>query len=194
MVFQKTYPRWLVVVGAVLIQMALGTIFCWGAMTIFISPYLGLSEEKTIYIFGFGLLSFAFTMGIAGEIQQKIGPQKSALLGAFLIESGIFSSIYQTTLAGFIVSYGILFGSGIAFGYVGPIVLINQWFPDKKGLVTGIVMAGFGASGFVFNYIIKALANPLNLPILDPDFLLMLKDSIPNMFFILGIHSNQFPK
>ena len=167
---QKIRNRWIVVVGAIMIQLALGTIYSWGALTIFISPYVHEIEEVTVYVFGVGLLSFAVTMIFAGKMQQKYGPKKVAILGGILIGIGLISSAFMTTFIGLFITYGIIFGVGIGFGYVCPIAAAGKWFPDKKGFINGIAVAGFGAGAFIFNFVIKALA-----------------PNIPIMFIVLGL-------
>ena len=168
--------RWIVVIGAILIQLALGTIYSWGTLTIFISPYLNEVKELTVFVFGVGLLSFAITMIFAGQLQQKYGPRNVAILGGILMGAGVIMSAFMTTFIGLLITYGIIFGAGIGFGYVCPIASASKWFPDKKGFINGIAVAGFGAGSFIFNYVIKALANPTNL-----------ETTIPLMFIILGI-------
>jgi OFA family oxalate/formate antiporter-like MFS transporter len=182
----KVRNRWIVVIGAILIQLALGTIYSWGTLTIFVSPYLNEIKEVTVFIFGVGLLTFAITMIFAGQLQQKYGPKKIAILGGILMGYGVILSALMTTFIGLLITYGIIFGAGIGFGYVCPIASANKWFPDKKGLINGIAVAGFGAGSFIFNYVIKALANPTNLETDDPNFLDVITPNIPFMFIILG--------
>ena len=168
---QKIRNRWIVVIGAILIQLALGSIYSWGTLTVFVSPYLNEVREVTVYIFGIGLLSFAVTMIFAGQLQQRVGPRKTAILGGILIGIGVILSAFMTTFIGLLITYGIIFGAGIGFGYVSPIASANKWFPDKKGFISGIAVAGFGAGAFIFNYVIKALV----------------LITIPITFIILGI-------
>ena len=167
---QKIRNRWIVVIGAIMIQLALGTIYSWGTLTQFVSPYVSEIEEITVYVFGVGLLSFAITMIFAGKLQQKYGPRNIAILGGILMGGGVILSALMTTFVGLLITYGILFGMGIGFGYVCPIAAASKWFPDKKGFINGIAVAGFGAGSFVFNYVIKGLSF-----------------NIPLMFVILGI-------
>jgi len=184
---QKIKNRWIVVIGAILIQLALGTIYSWGTLTIFVSPYLNEIREVTVYVFGVGLLSFAVTMIFAGKLQQKYGSKKIAILGGILIGIGVITSALMTTFVGLLITYGIIFGAGIGFGYVCPIASAGKWFPDKKGFINGLAVAGFGAGSFVFNYVIKALANPTNLETTDPNFVSTISQNIPLMFVVLGI-------
>ena len=191
---QKIRNRWIVVIGAILIQLALGTIYSWGTMTVFVSPYLNLTmgldpsivKEVTVYIFGVGLLSFAITMIFAGKLQQKYGPRKIAILGGILIGVGVISSAFMSTFIGLFITYGIIFGAGIGFGYVCPIASAGKWFPDKKGLINGIAVAGFGAGAFVFNFVIRLLANPTGLLDTAPNFVAVVSPRIPVMYIVLG--------
>lgn len=184
---QKVRNRWIVVIGAIMIQLALGTIYSWGTLTIFVSPYLNEIKELTVFIFGVGLLSFAITMIFAGKLQQKYGPRNIAIFGGILMGGGVILSAFMTTFIGLLITYGIIFGAGIGFGYVCPITSASKWFPDKKGFINGIAVAGFGAGSFIFNYVIKALANPTGLESDHPNFVSTISPNIPSMFVILGI-------
>ena len=184
---QKVRNRWIIVIGAILIQLALGTIYSWGTLTIFVSPYLNEMREVSVFIFGVGLLSFAITMIFAGQLQQKYGPKKIAILGGILIGIGLILSAFMKSFIGLLITYGVIFGAGIGFGYVCPIASASKWFPDKKGLINGIAVAGFGMGSFIFNYVIKALANPTGLEVTDPNFVTTITPNIPIMFIVLGV-------
>jgi len=184
---QKIRNRWIVVVGAIMIQLALGTIYSWGTVTVFVSPYLNAAKELTVYVFGVGLLSFAVTMIFAGSLQQKYGPRNVAILGGILIGIGLVTSAFMTTFIGLLITYGIIFGVGIGFGYVCPIAAAGKWFPDKKGFINGIAVAGFGAGAFIFNFVIKGLANPTGLSDKDSNFVDVISPNIPIMFIVLAI-------
>jgi len=184
---QKMRNRWVVVVGAIMIQLALGTIYSWGTLTVFISPYLNEIREVTVFIFGIGLLSFAITMIFAGKLQQKYGPRNIAILGGLLIGIGVITSAFMTSFIGLFFTYGIIFGVGIGFGYVCPIASAGKWFPDKKGFINGIAVAGFGAGAFIFNFVIKGLANPTGISDETPNFINIISPNIPLMFIVLGL-------
>ncbi len=164
---QKIMKRWYVVVGAILIQLALGSLYSWGTMTQFISngAYLPDPDTITIYIFGIALAAFAITMIFAGRLQQKYGPMKISILGAIFIGIGTFLSALMTDFIGLFITYGILYGIGIGFAYVCPIATAAKWYPDKKGFISGIAVAGFGAGSFIFNYLIRAFA-AINIPVM----------------------------
>lgn len=178
---ENNKKRWIVVIGAILVQLALGSIYSWGTMSLFLSGGAFLKEpaEVTVYIFGVSLLFFGFTMVFAGKLQQKYGPKKIAILGGILIGIGAFASAGMTTLIGMLITYGIIFGTGIGFAYVCPIACAAKWFPDKKGFINGIAVAGFGAGSFLFNYLIK-WSSVLSVPIM---FILL---GIVYLAFVIG--------
>ncbi|MHA1744446.1 MAG: L-lactate MFS transporter [Promethearchaeota archaeon] len=179
--------RWFVVIGALLIQLALGTIYTWGNVTKYVTPYLDsyspTEGSQTLFIFALGLFSFAITMIFAGQLQQKIGPMKVGLLGGVIVTIGVISSSFMTTLGGMLITYGLIFGVGIGFAYVTPIACAAKWFPDKKGLINGIAVAGFGAGAFFFNIIATAFVNPGDIASDDPAVLA----KVPGLFILLGI-------
>ncbi|TFF94460.1 MAG: MFS transporter [Promethearchaeota archaeon] len=163
--------RWYVLIGAILIQLALGSLYSWGTLTVFVSPYLNEAPAVTVFVFGLAIIAFAITMTQAGILAKKFGPQKTVLIGGVVIAVGVFASAGMTNLAGLMITYGLLFGLGIGIAYVVPIAVANKWFPDKKGLITGLAVTGFGAGSFIFNYLIRFFA-PLGIPV---------------MFILLGI-------
>jgi MFS family permease len=144
----RTLNRWVVVTGAIIIQLALGALYAWSVFTARLTDPAGafaFSASETAWIFSTGLATFAIVMVLAGRILPHIGPQKLAiagglLLGAGFIAGGLFGSTFWVQL----VCIGLISGTGIGLAYVVPIAVCVKWFPDKKGLITGIAVAGFG--------------------------------------------------
>ncbi len=143
----KIMNRWLVVVGGILIQLCLGAIYAWSAFTkkLNIEPY-NFSKTQTQIIFSVGLLSFAVIMAlIAGKWQKKAGPRTVAITGGIVLGAGyILAGLVGTSFWGILLGVGILGGAGIGLAYVCPIAALVKWFPDKKGMITGLAVAGFG--------------------------------------------------
>ena len=143
--------RWYVVIGAILIQLCLGAIYAWSVFTpkltlsVAKGGMYGFSATQAAWIFSIGLLVFAVTVVISGKLIGIMGPRKLAsiggiVLGAGYILGGLFGSSFFTQL----VFIGIVGGAGIGLAYVIPIAVGVKWFPDKKGMVTGLAVAGFG--------------------------------------------------
>ncbi len=105
----------------------------------------GLTNAQTQAIFSAGLAAFAVVMVLAGRIMPKVGPKKLAIaggvvLGAGYILAGLAGQGFWSTL----LLVGIVGGSGIGLAYVVPIAVGMKWFPDKKGMISGLAVAGFG--------------------------------------------------
>jgi OFA family oxalate/formate antiporter-like MFS transporter len=142
---QKIMNRWMVVVGAVLIQLCLGAIYAW---SVFTKPLVdaGWSKAQTQGVFAAGLATFAIIMVIAGRIMPKLGPRVVAMAGGVVLGLGyLLAGLFGGTgFAGIFILIGIVGGAGIGLAYVVPIAVGMRWFPDKKGLITGLAVAGFG--------------------------------------------------
>ena len=140
-----------VIPGAILIQLALGAIYAWSVFT----PTLlseGWNKTQTQVIFSVGLMSFVLVMVFAGKKINIWGPQRLAILGGLIlgggyIGAGLFGATDYYTVLIFI---GIIGGAGIGFAYVVPLAVGIRWFPNKKGLITGIAVAGFGFGALIW--------------------------------------------
>ncbi|NKB72452.1 MAG: MFS transporter [Candidatus Latescibacteria bacterium] len=149
----KIVNRWSVVVGALVVQIVLGTVY---AFSVFVRPLeaeFGWSRATTQWAFSIALASFALAMIPAGRLQDRIGPRKVASIGGLLL--GLSFVLGALLVAGsrpwaLYLTYGVLGGAGIGFAYVCPIAAAVKWFPDKKGLITGLAVAGFGAGALFF--------------------------------------------
>jgi OFA family oxalate/formate antiporter-like MFS transporter len=142
---KKIMNRWLVCVGAILIQLCLGAIYAWSVFT----PSLkgaGWTKTQTQSVFAAGLATFAIVMVIAGRIMPKLGPRMVAMLGGVVLGMGYILGglLGQTDFTLIFLFIGIIGGAGIGLAYVVPIAVGMRWFPDKKGLITGVAVAGFG--------------------------------------------------
>jgi MFS family permease len=144
----KPLNRWLVVAGAILIQLALGAIYAWSVFTARLTDTAGayaFSASETAWVFSIGLATFAIVMVLAGRLLPHTGPRMLSvagglLLGAGYVLAGLFGDVFWVQL----VCIGVLGGTGIGLAYVVPIAVCVKWFPDKKGLITGLAVAGFG--------------------------------------------------
>jgi len=144
--------RWLVVVGAVLIQLSLGAIYAWSVFT----PTLraeGWTKLDTQIVFAVGLATFAVVMVWAGRKMKVWGPRRLAATGGLVLGAGyVFAGLSGgTDFWAVTIGIGLIGGAGIGLGYVVPIAVGMRWFPDHKGMITGLAVAGFGfgAMGWV---------------------------------------------
>ena len=147
-----TPNRWGVVLGAVLIQLSLGAIYAWSVFT----PALienGWSRFQTQAVFAIGLATFAVVMVFAGRLQAKLGPRNLVLMGGVSLGTGyaLAGLLGATSFWVVAVCIALIGGAGIGLAYVVPIAVGMLWFPDRKGMFTGLAVAGFGfgAMGWV---------------------------------------------
>jgi len=142
---QKVMNRGFVILGAILIQLALGAIYAWSVFT----PSLkiaGWSSENTQWVFAVGLASFAIFMVFAGKKLKTWGPRTLSWMGGAILGLGYILAgiIGGTNFIALLILIGLIGGMGIGFAYVVPIAVGMRWFPDKKGMITGLAVAGFG--------------------------------------------------
>ena len=149
---KKVMNRWITVVGALLVQLALGSIYAW---SVFNGPLASSLDEpkksvQVLSIFAISLAGFGITVQLGGFLQDRHGPKKIAMLGGAVYAVGYVLSSFSTESLGMMyLAYAVL-GVGVGIGYSCPLACCVKWFPDKKGLVSGISVAGFGAGTFVF--------------------------------------------
>ena len=181
----KVMNRWYVVIGAILIQLCLGAIYAWSVFTPKLIDKAGkyaFSASQANWIFSTGLLVFAFTLIVSGRMMVKTGPKKLAIASAFVLGIGyILGGLFGSSFATQLIFIGIVGGAGIGLGYVVPIAVGVKWFPDKKGMVTGLAVAGFGFGAMIW---VKSAGEWFNL--LDTMNLFGL-GGVQSVFFIYGI-------
>ena len=173
---KESLQGYMVIAGALLIQMSLGAIYAWNVFT----PTLqeaGWSTADTQWPFTIGLVSFAVVMVYAGRHLYSIGPRTLTIAGGLLLGLGyvIAGLTGGTSFWPVLFGVGILGGAGIGLGYVVPIAVGMQWFPDKKGLITGIAVAGFGLGAMIWVKLAGSWGN------LIPDY------GIADTFIIYGV-------
>jgi len=142
---QKVMNRGLVVLGAILIQLALGAIYAWSVFTPSLTAE-GWAKADTQWVFAIGLASFAIFMVVAGKKIATWGPQKLTFIGGIVLGLGyIIAGLFGgTSFWPLVILIGLVGGAGIGLAYVVPIAVGMRWFPDKKGMITGLAVAGFG--------------------------------------------------
>ncbi|HWQ71827.1 MAG TPA: OFA family MFS transporter [Desulfitobacteriaceae bacterium] len=160
---EKVMNRWFVVIGALLIQVALGAVYIWSVFKAPLIEKFGWEPAATSLTYSITILMFAIGTIIFGKIQDKIGPKKVASIGGILLAIGLILSSFTTSVTWLYISFGVIGGLGIGAGYVCPLATCVKWFPDKKGLITGLAVAGFGAGALVFTPIAKSFITSVGI-------------------------------
>ncbi len=136
--------RWTVIVGAVLIQLCLGSIYAWSVFTPALTD-AGWSKTETQIVFSVALATFAVVMVMAGKRLETWGPRRLAMAGGVTLGAGYFlAGLGATSFWWVLICVGLIGGAGIGLAYVVPIAVGMRWYPDHKGFITGAAVAGFG--------------------------------------------------
>lgn len=154
---ERVMNRWIVVVGALLIQLALGAVYIWSVFKEPLMDKFGWTPAATNLTFSISLLVFAVGTVVFGRLQDRIGPRWVATIGGLLLGLGLILASKTSSVGWLYFSFGILGGAGIGAGYVCPLATCIKWFPDKRGLISGLAVAGFGAGALIFTPVAKSL-------------------------------------
>ena len=143
---EKVMNRWLIVPAAIVVQMCLGVMYAWSVFTTTLTTAeYGYSKTETQTIFTTCVVVFAIVMIFAGRMLGKISPRVLCAAGGVLLGLGYIAASFVTgSFVGLLLTIGLISGAGIGLGYVVPISVGVKWFPDKKGMLTGLSVAGFG--------------------------------------------------
>ncbi len=152
--------RWLVVVGGVLMNLALGVIYAW---SVFVAPFdadFGWTRTQVSVVFTIAILSIGSWFVVAGFLQDRFGPRRVAAAGGILYALGFFLASQTESLLWLYVTFGALAGAGNGFGYAIPIPVCSKWFPDRRGLAIGLVVGGYGAGSGIYGPLAREVLIP----------------------------------
>ncbi len=160
----KPINKWVsAAIPALLLHCSIGTVYCWSIFSQEIADYIGHSKGATEWAFSFAIFFLGMSAAFLGNVVEK-DIHKSSLIATICFAAGMAGTgffIYYggqhkgSTLAliGIYLCYGLIMGIGLGTGYLSPVKTLMLWFQDRKGLATGLAVAGFGAA--------KAIASPI---------------------------------
>ena len=144
--------RWVIATAGVFLQIALGAVYAWSVFRIPLSRQFGWSIPEVTLTFTISIFVLGVSAFFGGLWLNKRGPRIVALTGGILYGVGVFlASFSDRGLWWLYLSYGVIGGIGLGFSYIVPIAVLVKWFPDRRGLITGIAVGGFGAGGITVN-------------------------------------------
>jgi len=150
--------RGAVLAGALAAFVCLGGLFGWSAFAVALRAQYGFSALQTQVIFSLTVATFTVCTTVAGRLMGRWGPRPLTLIGGLLFGAGYgLASVSEGRFAVLAVSIGLLSGAGIGFGYICPLTACIQWFPDRKGLATGVTVASFGGGAILLTTLVEAL-------------------------------------
>ena len=182
----KSENKWIrAAIPALLLHCSIGTVYCWSIFSQEIADYIGFSKGATEWAFSFAIFFLGMSAAFLGNVVEK-DIHKSSLIAAICFACGMAGTgffIYyggshqgsMLSLIGIYVCYGFIMGIGLGTGYLSPVKTLMLWFEDRKGLATGLAVAGFGAA--------KAIASPIMQAMLDN----LGEGGVYKMFLILAV-------
>src|SRR5271156_3966061 len=143
------YRRWGIAVAAILVQMALGAVYAWSVFRVPLSKVFHSTISEVTLTFTIAIFVLGFAAFFGGLWLSRVGPRVVMLTGGLLYGGGVFLASFSSGLPWLYLTYGVIGGIGLGFGYIVPISVLVKWFPDRRGLMTGIAVGGFGAGALV---------------------------------------------
>ncbi|MEW6711575.1 MAG: MFS transporter [Candidatus Riflebacteria bacterium] len=148
----KGVHRWVVLAACVMLQVVLGGIYAWSSFVPALMEKSGFTAGQCGAVFGLTVAVFAVSLIPAGRFLQIYGPRVTAVTGSLLFGAGyVLASYSAENYLQLLLSYALIVGTGTGFGYVCPLTTGMKWFPDNRGLVTGVSVAGFGGGAIVLS-------------------------------------------
>src|ERR1700686_77389 len=142
--------RWGIAAAGVVMQIALGAVYAWSVFRIPLTKAFGWTISQVTLTFTIAILMLGFAAFVGGLWMRKVGPRRVAIVAGILYGAGVFlASFSGGHLYWLYFSYGVIGGIGIGLGYIVPVATLVKWFPDKRGMITGIAVAGFGSGALI---------------------------------------------
>lgn len=182
------------IIGGALAHLTLGTLYCWGNFLSYSMPSLRFVDGQAhpgespdaLYVLPLTLVAQAIAMPFGPSISKHIGYSGTLLLGSWIAAAAVFIASYQTRLLPFMAFYSLMFGTGVGLAYTAPMSAGWKWMPNSKGLVSGGILTGFGAGGFIFSMIGSKLVNPNGANPINGKFPDSVYAAFPNMLRVLS--------
>jgi OFA family oxalate/formate antiporter-like MFS transporter len=142
--------RWSIAAAGFLLQVALGAVYAWSVFRLPLTKQFGWSISEVTLTFTISIFVLGVAAFFAGLWLNRRGPRIVALTGGFLYGLGVFlASFSDHKLWWLYLSYGVIGGAGVGLSYIVPVAVLVKWFPDRRGLITGVAVGGFGAGALV---------------------------------------------
>jgi MFS family permease len=152
--------RWPVALGGVALMACLGTVYAWSVYTQPLQSAFGWTSTQATAPFSIAIFFLGVGAVLGGRWQDRAGPTVVAVAGALLWGAGNLLAGLGTARFGapwLYFTYGVMGGLGLGLGYVTPVAAVTKWFPDRRGLGSGLVVGGFGLGAFGYAHLLRSL-------------------------------------
>ncbi len=162
----KVKNRWLMVIGAMAIHMCIGSVYAWSVYVKPIQSTMNWTLTDVTITFSIAIFFLGLSAALMGKFVEKNGPRVAATLAAVLFGLGTMGSGLAIAFESKILlylTYGVLGGAGLGIGYISPVSMLVKWFPDRRGMATGLAIMGFGFASAISGPAIKVLIDVVGI-------------------------------
>ena len=156
---KMTY-RWDMVFAGAMLMLCFGTVYAWSYFQVPLMQTFGWNNAQVSLVFSLAIFFLGMAAAVGGVILPNAGPRKIAIIGSALFSLGYLLAalaLSLKSLALLYIGYSVIGGTGLGLGYVTPVATVSKWFPEKKGLATGMVIMGFGFGALFMSKIIAPI-------------------------------------
>ncbi len=158
--------RWSIAAAAVGIHVSIGSVYAWSVWSRPLTEQLGWPLPQVQFTFSLAIVFLGLSAALLGQLVERVGPRRTAMLAAAFFGAGLLVAgwaVMGRSLYGLYLGYGVLGGIGLGVGYVAPVSTLVKWFPDRRGLATGLAIMGFGFAALVAGPVAQQLMTRLGL-------------------------------
>ncbi|TSB45354.1 L-lactate MFS transporter [Alkalicoccobacillus porphyridii] len=162
----KTKNRWLIALAAVGIHISIGSVYSWSVFTNPLSDEHGWGLSEVQLTFSIAILFLGLSAAFMGHFVEKYGPRKAGLVATVCFGIGILGSGFANQIGSLYLLYffyGVMGGIGLGIGYITPVSSLVKWFPDRRGLATGLAIMGFGFASLIASPVFEWLINGVGI-------------------------------
>lgn len=152
--------KWLIVLAAIGIHISIGSVYAWSVLARPIMEAMGFSLQQVTWAFSLAILFLGTSAGFLGTYVERFGPRRSGLFAAAFFGCGMLGTAYalsEHSLMLLYLFYGVIGGIGLGTGYITPVSTLVKWFPNNRGLATGLAIMGFGFASLVAGPVMQIL-------------------------------------
>jgi len=172
---KKIKNRWLIAASALGIHLSIGSAYAWSVFQNPLADQYGWSTTEISLAFSIAIFFLGTSAAFMGRYVEKSGPRKSGMLAAIFFGTGVAGTGLATMLESLqllYLFYGVIGGIGLGIGYISPVSTLVKWFPDRRGLATGLAIMGFGFAALISGPVAASLVDTIG---------------ISSTFFVLGV-------
>ncbi|WP_020007837.1 L-lactate MFS transporter [Salinicoccus albus] len=159
--------RWLIALSGVGIHISIGSVYAWSVFTGPLQEEIGWSLSDVSFTFSLAILFLGLSAAFMGHFVEKYGPRVSGVVSTIFFAAGMAVAGYAVSIESLwllYLGYGVLGGIGLGIGYITPVSTLVKWFPDRRGMATGLAIMGFGFAAMIASPVMEYLMVTLSIP------------------------------